>query len=195
MINIIRSLGACLPVFATLLFASVSSAQVLPATTDLVQSSRLAHEAFAQNYLTATGRVLGAEFVGMTVKPDATTGEHVAQVWIADSATSIVGQEMRCGASCAVGVGLPSQTYTHGPRRVTGLVLQESFEGASEEFAKRVAPLAQMTSVKLWVRGAYVYFRIEWDKAGVAQTSFMGCHQHGSHVDCHRSTRPGAGEF
>lgn len=172
-----------------------AQAQTSPGS-NLLQSSWSAREVFAQNYLAATGQVLGAEFVGLSAQVDAGSGEHVVRVWIGDSANSIVGQELRCSATCNLGAALPSQAYSHPQRRVSEALLQETVQAAADEFRRKIAPLEQLTTVKLWVRGAYVYYRMEWVKPGAGtQTSFLACDQHGAHVDCHRQTRPGAGEF
>jgi hypothetical protein len=163
---------------------------------NLLQSSWSAREVFAQNYLAVTGQVLGTEFVGLSAQVDASSGEHVVRVWIGDSANSMIGQELRCSANCNLGAALPSQAYTHPQRRVTEALLKEAVQAAGDEFKRKIAPLEQLTNIKLWIRGAYVYYRMEWVKAGAGpQTSFLACHEHGAHIDCHRQTRAGAGEF
>ncbi len=182
---------------AVILFSfSPSAGAQTPTAANLFESSWSAREVFAQNYLAATGRVLGPEFVGLSSQIDATSGEQIVRVWVADSATSMVGQELRCSSVCVLGGSLPSQAYTHPQRRVSDQLLQQTLVAAQDEFTRKVARLEQLASLKLWVRGAYVYYRMEWQKPGVGlQTSYMACDQHGSHVDCHRQTRAGAGEF
>ncbi len=182
---------------AALLFSvSPSAGAQTPTAANLFESSWSAREVFAQNYLAATGRVLGTEFVGLSSQIDATSGEQIVRVWVADSASSIVGQELRCSPACVLGGGLPSQAYSHSQRRLSDQLLLETLLAAEDEFTSKIAALEQLVSLKLWVRGAYAYYRMEWQKPGVGlQTSFMACHQHGSHVDCHRQTRAGAGEF
>lgn len=72
--------------------------------------------------------------------------------------------------------------------------LQKAIPLALEFFAANVAPATAVSSLQLWEAAENIRFVIGYEKDGQAQEFFLGCHYHGSEMDCHRKRDAGPGQ-
>ena len=79
----------------------------------------------------------------------------------------------------------------------SSIALTDFTTAASEalELFESISLIEFVQGLKLWHSNNKVEVIIYWnDTSGTAQQSFMMCHMHGSHFDCHRQPRPGQNE-
>lgn len=69
-----------------------------------------------------------------------------------------------------------------------------ALSNAADIFARKVAPLSELTTVKMWQSGHEMFVNMNYKKAGQESSAYFMCHVHGSHIDCHRSLNPGPQE-
>jgi len=71
---------------------------------------------------------------------------------------------------------------------------QQSVPLALDFFTKNVAPESSVVAVKFWEAEENIRFVITYLAGETKKTFFLGCHFHGSSMDCHRKRDAGPGE-
>ncbi|WP_157865725.1 hypothetical protein AB1A81_15440 [Bdellovibrio bacteriovorus] len=99
-------------------------------------------------------------------------------------------QEAHCHDSADLGViDTPANDVSFGVDEFTA-----SLTYSADIFSRKIAPLSQITNVKMWQTGGNIWATLTHDAgAGEVKSHFM-CHVHGDHFDCHRSRNPGPNE-
>lgn len=96
---------------------------------------------------------------------------------------------------CHAAEDRPSISFLSRPRHFSLQDLHLGMNEALALYSRRVAPLADLESIKIWQSGRDVQVILRGSKDGQRVESFMGCHWHTvGHFDCHRQRVIGRGE-
>lgn len=83
--------------------------------------------------------------------------------------------------------------YTRSTSQYGAAEMAKATGLALEIFVAKEAPESAITSIKAWEAEGNIRFAIRFEKEG-EKSSFLGCHYHGSEMDCHRKREAGPGE-
>lgn len=169
----------------------------------LVNESKPAVGALAavQAYIAGSGTSGGSisqKLIGIAAKTD---GEGVAvTVFNMTSAATLESTPYEChlhtnskgvieDAHCQPHGQPTNKSYHPKTGRFEYEDVETAIEAALKLFEKTVTKALEVTELKLWQNGKEIHFALGYGKPKT--DSFMMCHMHGSHFDCHRRSQPG----
>lgn len=158
---------------------------------------------FESDFEKTLGREVTNEFVGFHAQ--ASAGEVEVGIFnlIASGQTAkdLYGCHFHEDAGSAVEAHCHNEgqqeilTYSASPRSFSVEEFETSAVEAVELFGKRVGSPSLIEKAKFWRNGDEIQVSMRWTPAGQSeQASYFVCDYHGSHMDCHKQSRPGPNE-
>ncbi len=189
--------------FATTALANKPINQTI-AKSPVVLAGLVGSFEFAEDFKKSTGSPLGTEFIGF--RAIAGAGEVEVGVYnlvaVNQASKDLYGchfhydttgkiEDAHCHAEGS------KTTFPYSPlgQKFSLEEIETATQQAIELFEKKVALPNLIEEAKIWQASDSLEFSFKWTPTGQAQkASYMMCHYHGSHIDCHRQSQPGAGE-
>lgn len=160
--------------------------------------------AFANDFKQAHKRDVKNEFVGFHAQ--LATSEAVVSAYNVLASGQTAKDLYACqyqfdaagvaeSAQCANAGQQEVMNYSASPKGFSVAEFETSAVEAITLFEKKIGNPRLIEKAKFWRAGSNIQVSLKWTPAGQnEQASYLMCHYHGSHIDCHGQSRPGPNE-